>query len=337
MILDKEKVSELLADNKGEDKMEYESKSNNTYLLPSTGGNRGEEGTLWGLILGSLLNRGILDRGTGVIDNSALNSQLASMSTSLGMSNDAILAAINANGMQTCAAANSVKDSVQNLSMTELSAIGGVKDAVQTNGSWTRGAINDLGNQTTRDTFAIMSGMNNNHNNTQTSFARVEAGQCDIKGVVRDTSYATDANVNRNFADQNLGLLNQFSSARELASSNYNLLYNQAVVNNTTVMAKLCEIECGQTAGFVATNAHIDRSNDAQTIRAQEALIHKLEHDNSKEETSRIHNELNVNSKNIGSIVDSFNNLTNEFRDVRRDVIAIGNNISLGGNAGNKG
>lgn len=354
MILDEQKVSKLLDDNK-EDKMEHEFKSNNNYIMPSKGNDNfgGEGGALWGLLLGTLYNRGIVDRATGAVDYNALTTQLTSIANSLGSSNDAILAAINANGREICPAISSVKDAVYNSSASELNAIGGVKDSVQTNASFTRDAITGLGAQTTRDTFAVLQGINTNQNNNQTNFATtnsnisngfagvqsslchgfadVTAGQCDIKGVVRDTSYATDTNVNRNFADQNLGLLNNFNSARELATSHYNMLYNQAVVNQSATMEKLCEISCEQKAGFVATDAKIEKSNDEQTIRAQQAYIHQLEHGNAKEESVRIHNEVNNNSKNIGSIVDSLKGLSYDVRGMNDRVnFFIGNKTNIG-------
>lgn len=353
MILDETKVSELLANNKEGDKMEHEFKSNNNYIMPTKGDNWGSDGALWGLLLGTLYNRGIVDKATGAVDYNALTTQLTSIANSLGSSNDAILAAINANGREICPAISSVKDAVQNTSLAELNAIGGVKDAVQTNGSFTREAISGLGAQTTRDTYAILDGVNANQNNNQTNFATtnsninsgfanvqtslcggfadVKAGQCDIKGVVRETSYATDANVNRNFSEQNLGLLNHFNSARELANNNYNMLYNQAVVNQNATIAKLCEIECGQKAGFVATDAKIDKSNDDQTIRAQQARIHELEHGHAQEDSVRIHNEINANSKNIGSIVDSFKELSYGVRGMNdRLNVFIGNSTNIG-------
>jgi len=307
----------------------------------------------WGnneLLLGLLLGRGILDRNTGAMDYTALNTQLTSIAQSLGTSNDAILAAINANAMQTCAASASVKDSVQTLAMTELAAISGVKDSVQTNTAFTNQSIAGLGAQVTRDTYAILDGINANQNNNQTNFATtnsnvnggfagvqaslcsgfagVNAGLCNTNGIVRDTGYATDTNVNSNFATQNIGLLNNFNNIAMMATQNYNMLYNQGVVNNNAVMMKLCEISSDQKAGFVATEAKIDKSNDDQTIRAQAAYIQQLQNENNR---AHNHNELNINSKNIASAVE--NSITATFdaklAGLARSIDLLSHNVGI--------
>lgn len=328
-------------------------------VMPTSGfGGNSSENLMLGLLFGTLYNRGIMDRNTGAIDGVALNTQLSSIAQSLGMSNDAVLAAVNANSMQVCAATSSVKDSVQNLSMAEMAAIGNVKDSVQNTGAFTTQAISNLGNQATRDTYAVLDGINSNQNNNQSNFATtnsnvntgvagiqnslcsgfagINAGLCETNGVVRDRAYATDTNVNGLFATQNMGLLSQFNNLALMGTQNYNMLYNQGVVNQNATMMKLCEISSDQKAGFVAVEAKIDKSNDDQTIRAQAAYIQQLQNECNR---SNAHNELNINSKNVASevgnvvataIVNGIAPLRNELFELNSKMIAIGNNVNLG-------
>ncbi len=319
MILDESKVSELLGDNNEEKSMEHDYNKSSVNILPANPyGNNGGFGSneaLWAL----LFSHGITDRNRNQTGDVVTASQIQALANSFNTTASEMSNRLNALQISTCEQTGTIKDSVHASSTTNLigqntlgekitnvafkgdSNTKDIEKTILVDGGTTRSNSDDNANDLKNNQIA---GFSSTKDSIYGLSTKTSAEHCDIKGMILDNKYA-------------------FSTA---LCATQNHLSTQAILNQNSTDKKLCEIQCEQTAGFIATNAKIDKVNDAQIIRAQEAYIHKLEHGSTKEENVRIHNEINNNSKNMGSIVDSFKDLSYGIRGMNdRLNVFIGN------------
>ena len=325
MILDKEKVSELLANNKGEDKMEYESKSNNnTYLMPS---NRDDE--FWKL----LFAYGLVDRNGNKTGSNATSEQVAHLATTMGITSAEVTGKLDRIQIATCEQTHAITGAIHTASTVNAvgqNALGekvtgngfriesnakDIEKTVLVDGGLTR--KNDDGNSS-RNLTAQTVGFNNVEKSLCGLDSKMSSQHCDIKGEIKDTKYEL-ANL----------MKEEGNLTRTQATHNYNDL--------------LSNITAGRNEALVIDKNNEIRRQDTEIANLKEAAaiarytqtqkdIEELKHCKDKDA------EINILSKNIGSAIgNSINSRFDRFEDCVERRIAIGNNISLGGNAGNKG
>lgn len=192
MILDKEKVSELLADNKGENKMEYESK-NNTYVMPSNGNDRFIE------LLGLL---GLVDRNGNRTGANATSEQVAHLATSFGITSSEVTGKLDRLQIATCEQTHVITGAVHASSTANLIGQNTLGEKITDNayksvidGGVTRKNDDDntkyLSNQNTIGFHAV-------EKDISTLEARMSSQNCDIKSEIKETKYELEKAITEN-------------------------------------------------------------------------------------------------------------------------------------------
>ena len=308
MILDKEKVSELLADNKEENKMEHEYKSNNTYVMPS---NRDDEFFkylfAWGLVDGN-------NRKTGA---NASSEQVAHLATSLGITSSEVTGKLDRLQISTCEQTGVLKDAVHTSSIENLVGQNALGEKITNVGYMANNNTKDIektilldGGTTRANSDA---GFVNLKDSVYALSTKTSAEHCDIKGLMKDNKY-------------DLSL--------------------QATMHQSTLMAELAKMESNNALrdrdAVIRDKDDKIQEQQFRSLKEDNVEIKKLIH----HEHHGRGNGANIDilsdnfSRNIGSAIgNSINSRIDRFEDsVERKLIAFGNNINFGsGNAGDKG
>lgn len=244
------------------------------------------------LLLGLLLGRGILDRNTGVMDYNALNTQLTSIAQSLGTTNDAILAAINANAMQTCeqtqaitgavhasSTANLVGQNVIGEKVSDVKYSGAInaKDAEKTtliDGAVTRKNDDDNTNQIKNNQIlgfaSLEKGICETNHNLDTKIALLSSqyaeGTCKLSGEIKDLKYENLLVAERN---QNATM----ASLKDLGFQNANIA-KDTIIREKDDQLRMSE----QTINTMQHNEIKEEIEELKRSRAKEAENNFMSH-----------------------------------------------------------
>ena len=334
MILDEQKVSKLLDDNKEEKMMETDYKSHNVNVLPAMGGNNGwnNNGNFWE----ALIAWGIIDRNGNRTGEAVTASQVQALATKFDTTSAEMSNRLNALQISTCEQTSTLKDAVHTASTTNLvgqNALGekittigykgdsNTKDIEKTillDGGVTRKNSDDNTNDLKNNQIAGFSSTKDSINGLS---AKTSAEHCDIKGLILD---------------------NKYTFSKELCEVE-NRLTTQATLNQSTTMAKLAEIDYNAA---IREKDAIIRDKDE---KIQEQQFRSLKEDNV-EIKKLIHHEhhghghgngTNIDilsdnfSRNIGSAIGNSirTELTPALNEISRGLnIVIGNTASIGRN-----
>lgn len=332
MILDEQKVSKLLADNKEEDKMETDYKSHNVNVLPASpygnNGGLGNNGNFWE----ALIAWGIIDRNGNRTGEAVTASQVQALATKFDTTSAEMSNRLNALQISTCEQTSTLKDAIHNSSTTNLvgqNALGekitnigykgdsNTKDIEKTillDGGTTRKNDDDNTTDLKNNQYA---GFSNTKDAIYGLSTKTSAEHCDIKGLIKDSNYTTN---------------------KELCAME-NRLSTQATTYHSTEMAKLNELD--YNAAIREKDAIIRDKDD----KIQEQQFRSLKEDNVEIKKLIHHghhghgNGTNIDilsdnfSRNIGSAIGNSikTELTPALNDIARGLnIVIGNTANIG-------
>ena len=307
MILDKEKVSELLADNKGDDRMEYESKSNNTYVVPSNG-NRDNDRFIELLVL-----LGLVDRNGNKTGANATSEQVAHLATSFGITSLEVTGKLDRLQIATCEQTHAITGAVQASSTANLIGQNTLGEKITDNaykslidGGVTRKNDDDntkyLSNQSTLGFHGVEKSL-------CALDARMSSQHCEIKGEIKEVK----CELKEAIRDSEYRLSTQ-------ATHNYNALDKEIIASRTEA---LVTNKNDQIRAVERENINLRQASSVARDAQLQKDIEDLKKDN-KEATS-----VNILSNNVASAIGNVvNPLLHKFDHLDRSIIAIGNDVT---------
>jgi len=321
MILDQKKVSELLAVNKEEEKMEHEYKSHNNYIIPN---NRDED------FFKYLYAFGLVDRNNNKTGSTATAEQLTYLSTSLGMTSSEITSKLDRLQISTCEQTGVLKDTVYNSSIQNLVGQNAIGEKITNVGYMANSNAKDIEKTSLLDGSLTRKNSDDNFhdlkNSQTTGFSntkdaiyglstKTSAEHCDIKGLIKDNKY-------------------------EIKDSLCNMQHSltlQATMNQSVLMSELAKMESNNAL----------RDKDA-IIRDKDDKIQEQQFRSLKEDNVEIkkliehahHGHGGGNGTNIEILSDNFSrniasNIGSQLAPVLNDIsrginIVVGNTANLG-------
>lgn len=189
MILDEKKVSKLLGDNKEDDKMEYEHKSNsNTYVMPNN------DQRFWEY----LFAYGIIDKNGNKVQN-ASTEQVTSLATQFGMTASEMGGKIDRFILAQCEQTGTITNAIHTSSTANLVGQNTLGEKVSENsykalidGGVTRKNDDDntkyLSNQNTLGFHGV-------EKNISALEARMSSQHCDTKSEIKEAKYDLDKTI----------------------------------------------------------------------------------------------------------------------------------------------